>query len=634
MSTNKTEAAHVKKTLQLDIIEKEGIMVRNPSEEHTAESIRIGYWTTQALLLTSACILQLVAGSDLSDDHPGHFVKNLIIYLILAGTGNWLLVEVRRDPGFLTTPRFDPNLLEEEKRRRSQNQTRQSMQERKFSKSDPTVVDLMVIKYYEENLQDCEMVRYPTSHRERHNLHERLIQPDPEQYHYSHRRPKNLQPIELTLLSHPKKSFVSPLPPLHLTEPARAPHTKPHLAPFHLTQDISSPPRLGQMSASEPETPHFLLQTRVISFGGGPDMPLPTSETGQPIHTATVTDAKQGKPPSSGSSSKGSSLRCKSRNLERFITREFKSKEKKPRKTVAGDREFGKSLHASSGHFTFNSSGSGAFQETEKSGKSRLLDIPSGKKMEIRGRLNSVELQSPNKTAKGSLFSDRRKLSAAHNFMNDSKMSDNVGPTISEEDSLSDDRQNPRDVANRLETEPDEGDASSSSHEDQKESDLHSEHSVDSEQTQRGDHDDVEYQKPRLSSEQEIQRFGRADLPTSIEESSARNTFLRANADLAESPPNITIPCLVAIRSSPVQHDCKICHIQQPFRTRHCRACGACVAKFDHHCYYLGSLSANFRVLYWREEPPHILDHVTLHAGAALFRLQAHLEQLRQRVRD
>ena len=241
MSTNKTEAAHAKKTLQTEIVEKEDMMVRNPSEERTAEIMRIGYWTIQALFLTSACILQLAAGSELGDDHPGHFVTNLIIYLILAVAGNWLQVEVRRDPGFLTTPRFDPNLLEEEKRRRSQNQLRQSTQERRFSKSDPTVIDLMVIKYYEENLQDCEMVRYPTSHRERHNLHERLIQPDPEQFHYSHRRPKNLQPIELKLLSHPKKSFVSHLPPLHITEPAPASHPKPNLAPFHLTHDLSSP---------------------------------------------------------------------------------------------------------------------------------------------------------------------------------------------------------------------------------------------------------------------------------------------------------------------------------------------------------------------------------------------------------
>lgn len=594
MSTNKTEAMQAKMVAQKQEADPEAMIIRNPAEERTAEIMRNGYWTIQGFFLVSACVLQITASSEFRDDHSNHFMPNLIIYLIFAIAGNWLQVEVRRDPGFLTVPHFDPSLLEEEKHRKSQNQARMSLQERKISNSDPNVIDLMVLKYYEENNQDCEMVRYPTSYRETHSLQERLIVPEPADMNYCQRKRKRFQMIELTLLSQPKKSFSSPQrssPPTPVPPFQPPPHTliRPHLAPFHLSPDdgLSSPsPQHPPHSASEPDTPHFLLQTRVISFGGGPELP-PLLDVSEETQNAVVfNEAKPTKPISSESSSKGSSLRCKSRNLELYAAKEFKSSEKRPRKTVGGDRELGRSLHTSSGHFTFRSSGSGAFKESDKEPISGFM----GRKSDSRVRLNSENLQIHQHKSKGAKFSDRRKLSGVQTFMNESKMSEKLGPTISEEDSLSDDRQDTREVGARLETELDqEGDSSSSEH-GGKDSSRHSGDSEDSEQTQRGDHEELDFQKLGLSTDQEVQRVGRADLPTSVEEASARNTFLRANADLTESPPSITVPCLVAIRSSPVQHDCKICHIQQPFRTRHCRACGACVAKFDHHCYYLGRL--------------------------------------------
>lgn len=46
------------------------------------------------------------------------------------------------------------------------------------------------------------------------------------------------------------------------------------------------------------------------------------------------------------------------------------------------------------------------------------------------------------------------------------------------------------------------------------------------------------------------------------------------------------------IRSKPVRHFCKLCNSVQGFRTKHCKLCRGCVAKFDHHCYYTGTLSS------------------------------------------
>ena len=42
-------------------------------------------------------------------------------------------------------------------------------------------------------------------------------------------------------------------------------------------------------------------------------------------------------------------------------------------------------------------------------------------------------------------------------------------------------------------------------------------------------------------------------------------------------------------RPVPPRHECSECQIIQPYRTKHCKICGACVAKYDHHCGWIGS---------------------------------------------
>lgn len=43
-----------------------------------------------------------------------------------------------------------------------------------------------------------------------------------------------------------------------------------------------------------------------------------------------------------------------------------------------------------------------------------------------------------------------------------------------------------------------------------------------------------------------------------------------------------------AFYSMPPKHFCKICNIEQEYRTRHCHKCGKCVYKYDHHCFWIG----------------------------------------------
>lgn len=40
--------------------------------------------------------------------------------------------------------------------------------------------------------------------------------------------------------------------------------------------------------------------------------------------------------------------------------------------------------------------------------------------------------------------------------------------------------------------------------------------------------------------------------------------------------------------SVPVKFNCKLCNRIQPYRTKHCKKCKMCVAKYDHHCFWIG----------------------------------------------
>eukprot|EP00439_Symbiodinium_sp_Y106_P011355 s5306_g1.t1 len=46
---------------------------------------------------------------------------------------------------------------------------------------------------------------------------------------------------------------------------------------------------------------------------------------------------------------------------------------------------------------------------------------------------------------------------------------------------------------------------------------------------------------------------------------------------------------------------CKICHMHQPLRTKHCRDCGKCVRTHDHHCPWVGTCvgEGNRVYFYW-----------------------------------
>lgn len=34
---------------------------------------------------------------------------------------------------------------------------------------------------------------------------------------------------------------------------------------------------------------------------------------------------------------------------------------------------------------------------------------------------------------------------------------------------------------------------------------------------------------------------------------------------------------------------CTVCNMEQPFRAKHCKDCDRCIARYDHHCPWLGN---------------------------------------------
>jgi hypothetical protein len=47
--------------------------------------------------------------------------------------------------------------------------------------------------------------------------------------------------------------------------------------------------------------------------------------------------------------------------------------------------------------------------------------------------------------------------------------------------------------------------------------------------------------------------------------------------------------CFTGMARFQLMKFCRTCYILRPFRTSHCRICGACVEKYDHHCPWLGN---------------------------------------------
>eukprot|EP00922_Rhytidocystis_sp_ex-Travisia-forbesii_P020100 GHVS01029632.1.p1 GENE.GHVS01029632.1~~GHVS01029632.1.p1 ORF type:complete len:455 (-),score=60.60 GHVS01029632.1:141-1505(-) len=55
---------------------------------------------------------------------------------------------------------------------------------------------------------------------------------------------------------------------------------------------------------------------------------------------------------------------------------------------------------------------------------------------------------------------------------------------------------------------------------------------------------------------------------------------------------------------------CRVCHIYQPLRCRHCRECNHCVLTFDHHCFFIGGCVGEFNM--WRFYVFLVLQTLTL----------------------
>ncbi|DBB03919.1 TPA: hypothetical protein ACH3X1_013001 [Trebouxia sp. C0004] len=47
------------------------------------------------------------------------------------------------------------------------------------------------------------------------------------------------------------------------------------------------------------------------------------------------------------------------------------------------------------------------------------------------------------------------------------------------------------------------------------------------------------------------------------------------------------------------QKDCETCHISRPARSKHCRICNRCIARFDHHCGWVNNCIGLYNIRYF-----------------------------------
>lgn len=82
------------------------------------------------------------------------------------------------------------------------------------------------------------------------------------------------------------------------------------------------------------------------------------------------------------------------------------------------------------------------------------------------------------------------------------------------------------------------------------------------------------------------------------ERHSARNPMLEVNTS-GGPVMNSNLRSLVFAFRQPERRYCALCQNLQPYRTKHCSRCQACVAKFDHHCHVIGTCIGELNLRYF-----------------------------------
>lgn len=68
------------------------------------------------------------------------------------------------------------------------------------------------------------------------------------------------------------------------------------------------------------------------------------------------------------------------------------------------------------------------------------------------------------------------------------------------------------------------------------------------------------------------------------------NNLAMTNASI-EQPQPLNLEVGSTKNFPPLKFFCHKCNKTQPYRTKHCNKCQACIAKYDHHCFWIGELN-------------------------------------------